>query len=142
MSVLEHQCIVGKEAFGIFLSTLAPVGNSKEIWFKQGHNKFLVGEYNESGDFEISETKLSDPTDSTSRIKTTVHDNVWEYFSSQCAGSDGGLCYLPSQPQGLPLKAYVEVSDNISGCQSHDDNDCDFLYHLNAPNQNPKAVPT
>ena len=106
--------IIGLEAFQIFLSLLRPVNGSREIWLKLGHNCFFVGDYNTSGDFEIAATKLTDPADSKSRVKTQKYRAAYEYISLWCDRQNGGAFFIPSQPQGLPLKANVNFSDDIA----------------------------
>ena len=106
--------LIGLEAFQIFLSKLSPVGESREIWIKLGHNQFYVGDFDTTGNFVIAQTKLLDSQNSLSRVKGVNKSCAYNYISQWCDRNNGGAFFIPSQPQGLPLKANVEVSDDIA----------------------------
>ncbi len=106
--------LIGLKAFQIFLSKLSPVGESREIWIKLGHNQFYVGDFDTTGNFQISQTKLLDSQNSLSRVRTYKILYAYNYISQSCKTNEGGAFFIPSQPQGLPLKANVEVSDDIA----------------------------
>ncbi len=104
----------GLAAFRRILELIQPVGDSKQIWLKINHNRFLVGDYTPDGHFAISETCLTDPDNPKSRILTKQHQDCWNYLSNWAKRNNGGVFYIPTQPQGLPIKDAVAVSDDIA----------------------------
>lgn len=102
--------LTGKAAFQAFLKVLSPVNGSREIWIKIGHNKFFVGSWDKSGDFDLFATSGQ----GANRRRTyKVTEKAFDFVSRKCRELDGGAFYIPTQPQGNPLKECVEVTDDI-----------------------------
>ena len=106
--------ITGIQAFQTILKLTRPVNGSTELWLKLGHNKFVVGNYTPDGHFPIWETKLTNPDNSQSRIRTQQHPDCWEYVSNWAKHNNGGVFFVPTQPQGFPLKEATSLSDDIA----------------------------
>ncbi len=106
--------ITGLQAFQTILKLTRPVNGSTELWLKLGHNKFVVGNYTPDGHFPIWETKLTDTEDSKSRVRTKQHPDCWEFVSNWAKQNDGGVFFVPTQPQGFPLKEAIAFSDDIA----------------------------
>jgi|GEM_PF-6892199 len=104
----------GLAAFRRILELIQPVGDSKQIWLKINHNRFFVGDYTPDGHFAISETKLTNPDDPTSRTRTKEYQDCYNYLRNLTERNNGGVFYIPTQPQGLPLTDAVAVSDDIA----------------------------
>ncbi|MBD1825688.1 hypothetical protein H6F51_24785 [Cyanobacteria bacterium FACHB-DQ100] len=102
--------LTGLAAFRAFLSVLAAVDGSKEIWIKIGHNKFFVGDWNDSGNFELFATSGQ----GAERRRTyKVTDKAFDYLCRKCRELDGGVFYISTQPQDNPLKECVSKTDDI-----------------------------
>ncbi len=114
VTVLNHLTLSGLPAFQKVLELSLPVNGSREIWLKLGHNEFIVGNFTPDGHFPIWSTRLTDPTDSQSRIRTKQHPDCWEFVSNWAKNHDGGVFFIPTQPQGYPLKSAITVSDDIA----------------------------
>ncbi len=106
--------ITGLQAFQTILKLTRPVNGSTELWLKLGHNKFVVGNYTPDGHFPIWETKLTDTEDSKSRVRTKQHPDCWEFVSNWAKDNNGGVFFVPTQPQGFPLKDAIAFSDDIA----------------------------
>ncbi len=106
--------ITGIQAFQTILKLTRPVNGSTELWLKLGHNKFVVGNYTPDGHFPIWETKLTDTEDSKSRVRTKQHPDCWEFVSNWAKQNDGGVFFVPTQPQGFPLSEAITFSDDIA----------------------------
>ena len=100
----------GLQAFQKILELTRPVNESRELWLKLGHNEFIVGNFTPDGHFPIWSTRLTDSTDSHSRIRTKQHPDCWEYVSNWARNNDGGVFFIPTQPQGYPLKSAIAVT--------------------------------
>ncbi len=107
-------CTSGLPAFQKVLELTRPVNDSTEIWLKLGHNQSVVGNYTPDGHFPIWETKLTNRNDSKSRVKTIQHPDCWEYVSNWAKQNDGGVFFVPTQPQGFPIKDAIALSDDIA----------------------------
>ena len=105
--------LTGFAAFKAWLSTLKPKDGSREIWFKYGHNRFCVGDWSEDGIFALTHTKLLDRDDSKSRVRTHTVEDGFRELRHLNEIEDGGLFYIPTQPQGLPLADCVTSTDDI-----------------------------
>ncbi len=114
VTVLNHLTLSGLPAFQKVLELSLPVNGSREIWLKLGHNEFIVGNFTPDGHFPIWSTRLTNPTDSRSRIRTKQHPDCWEYVSNWAKNHDGGVFFIPTQPIGYPLKNAIAVSDDIA----------------------------
>lgn len=101
-------------AFKKIIELTKPVLGSQEIWFKLGPQKVAVAKFDRSGKFPIWETKLKNSNDSKSRILTQKHHDAYKYLRSWSEKKSGGISFIPSQPQGFPLKNCIEVSDSIA----------------------------
>ena len=106
----RSQNLAGLVAFQKVLQLTQAKTNSREIWLKLGHNLFLVGDYDHSGQFGVWETSGK----GTNRIKTNYHPDCWEFVSNWCRNNDGGIFFIPTQPIGYPLKDYIKFSDDIA----------------------------
>ncbi len=106
--------ISGLQAFQYFLKLTRPVNNSREIWLKLGHDRFVVGNYSPDGHFPIWETKLTNSDDSKSRVRTIRHEDCWNFVSNWAKHNDGGVFFVSTQTQGFPLKESIAVSDDIA----------------------------
>ena len=110
----QPQEISGLQAFQIFLNLLRPVGDNHEIWIKLGHNNFYVGDFDRTGHFEISSTKLLDRADSRSRVKVETYPDAYAFLDNWCKNNDGGAFYLSNPAIGAPLKECISVSDDLA----------------------------
>ena len=102
--------LTGLAAFQKILELTRPVNGSKELWFKVGHNKFIVGNYTADGHFKAWHTKGS----GKKRVRTKLVPDFWEYASKWARTNDGGVFYIPTQPQDYPLKEAIAVSDDVA----------------------------
>ncbi len=68
-AMLNQLTLSGLPAFQRVLELTQPVDDSRELWLKLGHHKFIVGNYSPDGHFPIWETKLVDPKDSKRRLR-------------------------------------------------------------------------
>ncbi len=100
----------GREGFRRILELTCPVTDSREIWLKLGHNKFIVGDYTTDGHFPIWETSGS----GKNRKRTRQHPDCWEYVSNWAKNNDGGVFFIPTQPIGYPIKEAIALSDDIA----------------------------
>jgi hypothetical protein len=114
-----------RSVFCEWLATLAPKEGDRTIWFKYGHNRFFVGEWNKEGNFALYSTKKQNK-DSDSRIRDEkVSDDAYSYLralSEQKIEQDektnrfvqsGGIFYIPTQPIDNPLERYVKSTDDL-----------------------------
>lgn len=109
MKLLETP-LTGLEAVTAFLSTLKPKDGSEELWIKVGHSTFYRTDFN----FQIGYlTYLEDETNTKSRVIRSEHKDFFNYVDKISKAKDGGVFYVPSQPQGLPLAECVKTSDDI-----------------------------
>ena len=111
---LNNLTVSGLQAFQKVLELTKPVNESRELWLKLGHNEFIVGNFTPDGHFPIWSTRLTNPTDSRSRIRTKQHPDCWEFVSNWAKNNDGGVFFIPTQPIGYPLKNAIAVSDDIA----------------------------
>ena len=97
--MLNQLTLSGFPAWKKVLELTRPVNGSTELWLKLGHNKFIVGNYSPDGHFSIWET-----TDNgKNRIRTKQHPDCWSYVSNWAKNNDGGVFFVPTQPQGYPI---------------------------------------
>jgi replicative DNA helicase len=102
--------LTGPEATLQFLSTLKPKDGSKELWIKIGHSTFYKTDFN----FSVGQlTYLEDADDPKSRKVKTDHTDFLNYLHDQAKKKDGGVFYIPSQPQGFPLTDAITASDDL-----------------------------
>ncbi len=111
---LNNLTVSGLQAWKKVLELTRPVNESRELWLKLGHNEFIVGNFTPDGHFPIWSTRLTDSTDSRSRIRTKQHPDCWEFVSNWAKNHDGGVFFIPTQPIGYPLKSAIAVSDDIA----------------------------
>lgn len=104
-----RQPLTGLQAFTTFLKTLSPKDGSQEIWLKLGHNQFYVGEWDETGEFQLFSTKGK----GQKRQRGCPVGSAFTYFSARARSEEGGVFYIPTQPQGLPTASAVSCSDDI-----------------------------
>ena len=102
--------LTGLSAFQKILELTLPVDGSRELWLKLGHNKFIVGNYSPNGDFEAWHTKGS----GKDRVRTRLIRSCWSYVSNWAKNNDGGVFFVPTQPQGCPIKEACAVSDDVA----------------------------
>ncbi len=100
----------GREGFRRILSLTRPVGDSHEIWLKLGHDQFIVGNYSADGHFPIWSTSGS----GKNRKRTKQHPDCWEYVFNWAKSNDGGVFFIPTQPQGYPLAEAIAFSDDVA----------------------------
>ncbi len=112
--MLNHLTLSGLPAFQLVLELTLPVDGSRELWLKLGHNQFVVGNYTPDGHFPIWETKLTNPEDRRSRVKTIQHPDCWDFVSNWAKHNNGGVFFVPTQPQGFPIKDAIALSDDIA----------------------------
>jgi replicative DNA helicase len=102
--------LTGPEATLQFLSTLKPKDGSKELWVKIGHTTF----YKTDLSFSVGQlTYKEDPDDEKSRVVKSEYPDFLNYLHELAKKKDGGVFYIPSQPQGLPLTECVSSSDDV-----------------------------
>lgn len=102
--------LTGPEAVQRFLETLKPKDGSTELWIKIGHSAFYKTDF----DFQVGYlTYLEDEKDTKSRAAKSEHKDFLAYVDKISKAKDGGVFYVPSQPQGFPLTECVETSDDI-----------------------------
>ena len=102
--------LTGLAAFQKILELTKPVNGSKELWFKLGHDKFIVANYTPDGRMTAWHTKGS----GKKRVRTEVIPDFWEYASRWAKTNNGGVFYIPTQPQGYPLSEAIAVSDDVA----------------------------
>ena len=107
---MKYEPIKGLEGFKEILRFTRPVNDSREIWLKLGHNKFVVGNYTTDGHFPIWSTSGS----GRNRKKTKQHPDCWEYISNWAKNNDGGVFFIPTQPSGYPIKSAISFSDDVA----------------------------
>ena len=112
--MLNHLTLSGLPAFQRVLELTQPVDGSTEIWLKLGHDKFIVGNNRRDGHFPVWSTKLTDPNNPKSRVRTIRHPDCWEYVSNWAKNNDGGVFFIPTQPIGYPLKDAIALSDDVA----------------------------
>jgi hypothetical protein len=97
-----------------FLGTLAPKDGSRELWIKQGNKIFYRAQWHPDGSLTGTETHLTDEKDTGSRVdKGKPITDLFERLSQRCQREDGGVFYIPTQPQGLPTADSVDSADDI-----------------------------
>lgn len=92
-----------------FLKIWQPKNGSNEIWLKTGHDTFYKGEIGKDA------LKLWE-TSGGGRNRTLgerIKGDGWEYLLNLSQNQDGGVFYIPTQPQGFPLKECVDATDDI-----------------------------
>ncbi len=109
-AMLNHQTLSGEPAWKKVLELTRPVDGSRELWLKLGHNKFIVGNYSPDGHFEAWHTKGS----GSNRVRTQLIPDCWSYVSNWARNNDGGVFFIPTQPQGYPIKEAIAFSDDIA----------------------------
>ena len=107
---MKYRPMEVREGFKRILELTRPVGDSHEIWLKLGHDKFIVGDYTTDGHFSIWETSGS----GKNRKRTRQHPDCWEYVANWAKNNDGGVFFIPTQPQGYPLKEAIALSDDVA----------------------------
>ncbi len=102
--------LTGPEATLQFLSTIKPKDGSKELWVKIGHSTFYKTDFS----FSVGQlTYLEDQDDPKSRKVKSEHPDFLNYLHNLAKKKDGGVFYIPSQPQGYPLTDAIDVSDDL-----------------------------
>ena len=107
--------LIGFDAFKVFVNTLRPKDGSREIWFKAGHNKFFVGNWDESGHFPLYSTK----GEGKARCRIASVPDAFDYLDKYSKRFDGGVFCIYSQPLGSPLAECVETLDDIGIERDH-----------------------
>lgn len=112
----ENQPIrAGKIAFREFLSKLQPVGESRQLWLKFGSKQMFVGDFNASGNFPIHRSKLAVKNEpDTRQVDLDIIPDCFSFLRQLSEKQNGGVFYLPSQPQNMPRGENVKVSDDIA----------------------------
>ena len=106
--------LTGPEAVKAFLSTLKPKNGSREIWLKLGHGHFYRAEWTNDGTFiNATSTKVTESGNSESRIETYAIKNLLTHLLNETQSKDGGVFYVPTQPQGNPTAECVDSTDDI-----------------------------
>ncbi len=100
----------GFPAWKKVLELTRPVNGSRELWLKLGHDKFIVGNYSPDGHFSAWHTKGS----GSLRVRTRSIPDCWSYVSNWAKNNDGGVFFIPTQPQGYPIKEAITLSDDIA----------------------------
>ncbi|MDJ0595922.1 MAG: hypothetical protein QNJ72_39060, partial [Pleurocapsa sp. MO_226.B13] len=108
--MLNQQTLSGLPAFQRVLELTLPVDDSRELWLKLGHNKFIVGNYSADGHMTAWHTKGS----GRNRVRTQLIPDCWEFVSFWAKNNDGGVFFIPTQPQGYPIKEAIAVSDDVA----------------------------
>ncbi|NET39585.1 MAG: DEAD/DEAH box helicase family protein [Cyanothece sp. SIO1E1] len=103
--------LTGLLALKQFLQTLQPKGDNYEIWLKLGQDRMYVGQWDETGEFDLWASKLEDRGNPNSRIRT--HKITTVELRQMSETREGGVFYLPGQPIGMPLKKCVTTADDI-----------------------------
>ncbi len=109
-AMLNQQTLSGLPAFQRVLELTLPVDDSRELWLKLGHNKFIVGNYSADGHMTAWHTKGS----GRNRVRTQLIPDCWEFVSFWAKNNDGGVFFVPTQPQGYPIKEAIAFSDDIA----------------------------
>ena len=126
--LFSGETLTGFEAFRGMLATLAPVEHhgqqSQELWFKAGPKRLYVApKWDISGRFPLNFTEKpvgGKKTDRDTSVRT--HKDAYETLRDLTIKNgkvDGGVFYLPGQPQGLPLAENIGLSNDI-GFESDD----------------------
>lgn len=106
--------VVGLDQCRKFLQGLLPKEGSREIWIKFGHGNFYQAQWDEKGNLSGIETHLTDKTDTLSRVsKGRPIPNLLKHLEQRCQREEGGVFYVPTQPQKFPLADYVGITDDI-----------------------------
>ena len=104
-----EQSLTGFSAFQAYLSTLQSKGGSWEIWIKADHDKFFVGGFDQSGRFDLWSTNGA----GKDRVRVRNLGDAFTYLDKLSRRDDGGVFYIPTQPQGFPLAECVTSTDDI-----------------------------
>ena len=96
-----------------FLNALKPVNGSYEFWFKIGHDSFYQAQWNGSELTLWRSWKTVEDNPRSRVVELKPITNGLGYVIRQSRALDGGVFYIPTQPQGLPLKDCVAVTDDI-----------------------------
>jgi hypothetical protein len=112
-SIPLEEC-VGLQAFNRFLKTLMPKNGSKRIWLKQGNEHIFYGEWDISGSFLLTDTRKLEKSDATSRVSGKVYSDAYRHLRSLSENNDGGVFYIPTQPQQHPLAQCVDSTDDLA----------------------------
>jgi hypothetical protein len=104
----------GVEQCRNFLSTLAPKEGSREIWIKQGHESIYKASWDAEGNLQGILTVCTTKDDPHSRIEKgrPIYDLLL-HLSKRAEIDNGGVFYVPTQPQGLPIAECVTSTDDI-----------------------------
>jgi hypothetical protein len=98
----------------LFLLGLAPRVGSREIWIKFGHNSLYRAQWDEHGNLSGIATKLTQKDVSTSRVDVGPWiADLTSHIAQRAMTEEGGVFYIPTQPQGLPTAASVTETDDI-----------------------------
>ena len=99
----------GFDAWSAHLSILEPKAGSKELWLKFGHDRLVKCQWDESGRFGGHETSGK----GKNRQTTKAIEDVFKSLSGKAKKEEGGVFYIPTQPQGFPMADCVDSTDNI-----------------------------
>ena len=84
----------------------------EQIWIKLGQCKFFLAELTVNGNLKVHKTQLRDKENSKSRIvDINYFDEKW--LLEQSLKRNGGLFYIPGNPQEFPLKECCYQSRDI-----------------------------
>jgi hypothetical protein len=98
----------------LFLLGLQPKGGSREIWIKVSHNSLYRAQWDEQGNLSGIATKLTQKDVPTSRIDVGPWiADLTSHVAQRAMTEEGGVFYIPTQPQGLPTAASVSSTDDI-----------------------------
>jgi len=90
-----------------FASLLIP---NREIWFKVGHNNFFQGIIAPDGNLTLYNTTGAGRD---RKRGLGYRTNGWDFLSRLSRENDGGVFYIPTQPEGAPLKECITTLDDI-----------------------------
>jgi len=98
------------EQFQTIISSFSPkLNGSTELWLKLGQDQFIRTNFHPSGRFDGYLTKGK----GTNRTNDTYIPDVYDYCFQWSLNHDGGVFYIPSRPEGFPLKECCFSSDDL-----------------------------
>jgi replicative DNA helicase len=103
-----------REQFEAFIRLLKPLDDSYELWFKYGHDRVIKATWDATGRVSGTLTKLLDQYESESRVSVAgVIGDLFHRLDGISRHNDGGIFYIPTQPQKFPLKKCISKTDDI-----------------------------
>lgn len=103
----------GANAVRQFLDSLQPVSSTLELWIKVGNDNFYKTLWDGS-DLILRRSWKEDEDDTYSRVVSPdAISNGIDYLLKLSREQSGGVFFVPTQPQGLPLAECVAATDDI-----------------------------